>query len=294
MTQRAQPGYHSVRNLGLGALAALLILGASGRSLAAEDPQQKPPETAAPAPPQGPIERDKILKDPYVYGVIASFKVRPDYAQLKPAQLQGAVAEIQKVIERHKDRVLVDAYLTRGLQATTDFFFRVNAYELIYAQDFLRDFHKTQLGKHTDVVHTFVGVTKPLIYITSDKSPQLNTGLTATKYQGPAPRYAIVIPTRKSADWWNTPPDQRRKEMEVHTEPTLGFLKNVRRKLYHSTGLDDADFITYFETDDLVAFHKLNLFLVSVPENRFNVRLGNPTILGTIHPIDEVVKALAD
>lgn len=273
---------------------ALLVVGASGRSSAAEDPQQRPPDPAVPAPPQGPIERDRILKDPYVYGVIASFKVRPDYAQLKPAQLQGAVAEVQKVVERHKDRVLVDAYLTRGLQASTDFFLRLNAYELIYAQDFLRDFHKTLLGKHSDVVHTFVGVTKPLLYITPDKSPQLNTGLTATKYQGPSPRYAIVIPTRKSADWWNMTPDQRRKEMEVHTEPTLGFLKNVRRKLYHSTGLDDADFITYFETDDLVAFHKLNLFLVSVPENRFNVRLGNPTILGTIHPVDEVVKALAD
>ena len=48
---------------------------------------------------------------------------------------------------------------------------------------------------------------------------------------------------------------QRLKEIRAHTAPTLQYLVNVKRKLYHSTGLSDTDFITYFETNDLGAFN---------------------------------------
>ncbi|MPM77892.1 Chlorite dismutase [bioreactor metagenome] len=89
-------------------------------------------------------------------------------------------------------------------------------------------------------------------------------------------------------------PEERLKEMEVHTTPTLAYLVNVKRKLYHSTGLDDTDFITYFETDDLTAFNNLMLSLAQVKENKFHVRWGSPTTLGTIHSPEDVIKALAE
>ncbi|TNC99269.1 MAG: hypothetical protein FD118_3840 [Rhodocyclaceae bacterium] len=41
------------------------------------------------------------------------------------------------------------------------------------------------------------------------------------------------------------PADQRLREMEAHTAPTLAYLVNVKRKLYHSTGIDDTDFIRW-------------------------------------------------
>ncbi|KAF0164725.1 MAG: hypothetical protein FD157_1889 [Rhodocyclaceae bacterium] len=90
------------------------------------------------------------------------------------------------------------------------------------------------------------------------------------------------------------PADQRLREMEAHTAPTLAYLVNVKRKLYHSTGIDDTDFITYFETNDLGAFNNLMISLASVPENKYHVRWGSPTVLGTIHSPEEVMKALAE
>jgi chlorite dismutase len=102
-----------------------------------------------------------------------------------------------------------------------------------------------------------------------------------------------MIPVKKSADWWNLSAEQRLKELEVHTAPTLPFLVNVKRKLYHSTGIDDTDFITYFETADLGAFNNLLIELAKVPENKYHVRWGSPTVLGTIHSVENVVKALS-
>ena len=240
------------------------------------------------------IERAKILVQPGVFGVFTMFKLRPEWSKVAPAQRMKAAAEVKQLIEKHKNNVLVDVYLTRGLETGSDFFFRVHAYDLAKAQTFMRQFRSTNIGRNADVSETLVGLTKPLNYITKDGSPGLNAGLSSATYTGPAPRYTVVIPVKKSAEWWNIPVDQRLHEMEAHTAPTLAYLVNVKRKLYHSTGIDDTDFITYFETNDLGAFNNLMISLASVPENKYHVRWGSPTVLGTIHSPEEVMKALAE
>ena len=240
------------------------------------------------------IERSTILKDAGVFGVFTMFKLRHEWGNVPSAKRKNAAAEVTKLIEKHKDDVLVDLYLTRGLETNSDFFMRVNAYDLAKAQTFMREFRSTTIGKNADVSETLVGVTKPLNYITKDKSPGLNAGLGSATYTGDAPRYVIVIPVKKNAEWWNLPAEQRLKEMEAHTAPTLPYLANIKRKLYHSTGLDDTDFITYFETNDLVAFNDLLIALASVPENKYHVRWGNPTTLGTILGTKNVIKALSE
>ena len=82
--------------------------------------------------------------------------------------------------------------------------------------------------------------------------------------------------------------------METHTLPTLAYLVNVKRRLYHSTGLDDIDFIAYFETNGLIAFNNLLISFASIPENKYHVRWGNPTTLGTILSPGNVIKALSE
>ena len=189
--------------------------------------------------------------------------------------------------------VICARLLTRGLTASSDYFFRIHAYDLVATQGLLNDFRKTILGKTSATTETLIGITQPLNYITPEKSTDMSRALTAAAYQGEAPRYAIVIPVKKNADWWNMPAEERLREIETHTLRALPFLVNVRRKLYHSTGLDDLDFITYFETNDLKAFHDLMVSLASIPENKFHVRWSNPTILGTIQSLDSLLVALS-
>lgn len=257
--------------------------------------------TAAPQPaaamsatsPGGPIDRSKILSAPGVFAAFSTYRVRSDYYRLAAAERKGAAEEVAAVLAKHKDKVIADVYLTRGFEAQSDYFIRVHSYDMAAAQSFLVDFRATRFGTYSEVTESLVGMTKPLNYITKDKSPSLSAGLTATTYNADAPRFAFMIPVKKSAEWWNQTDEQRLKDMELHTLPTLGNLVNVRRKLYHSTGLDDTDFITYFETNDLGAFNNLMLALAKVPENKFHVRWGSPTVMGTIQSFDSVVKTLS-
>ncbi len=280
---------------------ALTLTLAVGMGCAAAQGMAKPGDMkAAPmadmkAAPMAPMmaDRAKLLTSPGVFGNFSTYKVRADYYKLTAADRKMAAAEILKVIDKHKDKVIVDAYLTRGFKAQSDYFLRIHSMDPAATQSFLVDFRATRFGMHSDVTENLVGITKALNYITKDKSKDLNAGLSGATYSGDAPRFAIVIPVKKNAEWWNLTDEQRLKEMETHTMPTLPYLVNVKRKLYHSTGIDDTDFITYFETNDLGAFNNLLLSLASVPENKYHVRWGNPTILGTIQTVETVVKTLS-
>ena len=66
--------------------------------------------------------------------------------------------------------------------------------------------------------------------------------------------------------------------MKEHTDATVAYLKTVKRKLYHSSGLDDLDFITYFETAKLDDFNNLVTGLLKVKKNHNNERFGNPLL----------------
>lgn len=244
-------------------------------------------------PPMAMPDMTKILTAPGVFGNFSTYKVRPEYYKLSMAERKGAAAEVVAVVEKYKDKVKAEAYLTRGFEAQSDFFLRIHSYDMAATQAFLVDFRATRFGMNAEVTENLVGMTKDLNYITKDKSPNLNAGLTGATYSDATPRYAFVIPVKKNADWWNLTDEQRLKEMNTHTLPTLANLVNVKRKLYHSTGLDDTDFITYFETADLGAFNNLMLALAKVPENKYHVRWGSPTVLGTIQSFDSVVNTLS-
>ncbi len=80
--------------------------------------------------------------------------------------------------------------------------------------------------------------------------------------------------------------------MKEYTIPTVPYLKAVKRKLYHSTGLSDVDFLTIIETNNLVDFNDLVMALRMVREDTFNVQLGEPTIIGTLKNWNDIVDLL--
>lgn len=239
----------------------------------------------------GAVDKDKLAKDPGVYGTFVVFKVHDDWWRLDKAARMSAVAEFKSIFQKHADSVTADTYLLRGLTENADFFIRVHAMDMVSNQNFVVDLMGTALGKHLSNTYTFNGLTKPANYIPS-MPDDLKTALKTPPDAGPKP-YAIVVPIRKDAEWWITGQDGRNAMMKEHTDATVAYLKTVKRKLYHSSGLDDLDFITYFETAKLDDFNNLIIALEKVKENRHNKQFGSPTLLGTIRPLDDILEILA-
>jgi len=237
------------------------------------------------------LDREKLLKDPGVYGTFAVFKVDEDWWKLEKAARTSAVSEVKAVFQKHADHVITDTYLLRGLSERADFFVRVHATEMLNNQNFLVDVMGTSLGKHLHNTHTFNGLTKPLNYVPGFPE-DVKTALKTPPDPGAKP-YVIVVPVRKDAEWWAMSQDARGAMMKEHTDATIAYLKTVKRKLYHASGLDDLDFITYFETAKLDDFNNLIIGLERVKENKHNKQFGSPTLLGTIRPLDEIMEILS-
>jgi chlorite dismutase len=64
---------------------------------------------------------------------------------------------------------------------------------------------------------------------------------------------AVLIPIRKSAEWWAMAHDQRAAHFHgQHTPIGAPYVETIFRKLYHSRYYEDSpyDFLTYFEFPD--------------------------------------------
>ncbi len=241
--------------------------------------------------PHAAVDRERLLKDPGVYGTFAVFKMDEEWWKLDKAARRMAAGEAKEVFLKHGERAAIDTYLLRGLVERADFFVRLHSTELLNNQNFLVDLMGTTLGKYLQNTSTFNGLTKKASYVPSFPE-ELKNALKTEADLGPKP-YAIVVPIRKDAEWWITGQDGRNEMMKEHAEAAVAYLKTVPRKLYHSSGLDDLDFITYFETAKLDDFNNLIIALERVKENRHNKQFGGPTLLGTIRPLDEILEILS-
>ncbi len=236
------------------------------------------------------MDHDKLLKDPGVYATFAVFKMGEHWWQMDHEARVKAASEMKKVFEKHADKLIVDTHLLRGLSERADVLVRIHSKEMVHNQNFLLDLMGTTMGMDMKNTDTFNGITKTLNYVPSFPE-ELKGELKTPPPQGSP--YVIVVPIRKDAEWWISGQDTRTGLMKEHTDATVAYLKTVKRKLYHSSGLDDWDFITYFETSKLDDFNNLVTGLLKVKENRHNKRFGDPLLLGTIRPLDEILDILS-
>lgn len=235
-------------------------------------------------------DREKLLKEAGIYATFAVLKASEQWWHVEPHTRALATADVKKLLEQYGDKLTADVYLLRGLSEQADILIRVHSKEMVHNQNFFIDLMATRFGKHFSQVNTFNGITKALNYVPHFPD-ELKTELKTPPPQGST--YVVVVPIRKDAEWWTTSQDSRTGMMKEHTDATVAYLKTVKRKLYHSSGLDDWDFITYFETSKLDDFNNLVTGLLQVKENRHNRIFGSPLLLGTIRPLDEILEILA-
>ena len=115
------------------------------------------------------------------------------------------------------------------------------------------------LSPSNSPVIQFHGVTQNLHYTNDAQRQELNRR-SRSELEPSDHTTAVLIPIRKSEEWWKLAQDQRQAYFqktnthEGHTAIGLKYVDRVFRKLYHSRYLNaalDYDFLTYFEFEDI-------------------------------------------
>jgi hypothetical protein len=104
----------------------------------------------------------------------------------------------------------------------------------------------------------FYGVTQHLHY-TSDAQRRELDQRSISELEPSDHTTAVLIPIRKSEEWWKLSQDQRQAYFQTdthqgHTAIGLMYVEQIFRKLYHSRYLGVVlgyDFLTYFEFEDV-------------------------------------------
>ena len=81
-------------------------------------------------------------------------------------------------------------------------------------------------------------------------------------FDGERQRYLIVYPFTKSTEWYLTSREVRQGSMNEHMRVGHTY-PQVRQLLANSFGLDDQDFLVAYETDDLPAFCRASIAVLT-------------------------------
>jgi chlorite dismutase len=142
-----------------------------------------------------------------IFGTFALFERNKDWENMSLEERQKGGQEAKALLESFKNQVTVDGYWTYGLTTESHFMLRLHSPELQANQQLLTQLQGTGLGRHVDLKYTVSGVIKGLNY--APDFPDLLEKLKAAKYEGEPPTYAIMIPIRKNAEWWNLSKEDR-------------------------------------------------------------------------------------
>jgi len=110
-------------------------------------------------------DREKLLSDPGVYGTFAAFRIDPEWGRLEQSLRISQLTAMRGVVEQHREKLAIDAYLLRGLSDHADFLLRVHGTELKDPQQFLVDLQNSAFGRYLTSVVLFNGVTKKPNYV---------------------------------------------------------------------------------------------------------------------------------
>jgi chlorite dismutase len=180
--------------------------------------------------------------------------------------------------------VITHTYATIGVEAEIDVMLWRLAASLDALQDAAAGALRAGMGRWMTPVHSLLGIIQPSQYV---KKP---TPQEQSLFSGERSRYLVVYPFTKQTTWYLMSRDARQGVMNEHIR--LGHqYPQVRQLLANSFGIDDADFMVAYETDDLPGFSELVRELRGTESRRSTVR-DTPILTGVHRPLAEITRLL--
>jgi len=220
------------------------------------------------------------------YVRFAFYKVGVEWLRLGAQARKDASAEVENVVNRYAEGMMIRPYSTVGLRADTDLCFWTASHELGSIQDFAGDFAATELGKLSQNTHSFLSMTKRSIYLDDHRHP----GQERLHIRPSKAKYVFVYPFVKTRQWYLLPKEERQRVMDEHIAVGHRY-PGVKINTTYSFGLDDQDFVVAFETDEPSDFLDLVMELRETEGSVYTVR-DTPIFTCVGKPLSAVIADL--
>ncbi len=214
----------------------------------------------------------------------AFHKCRPEWRLLPDGKKEEGVAEFLDAVEGFKDAIMMETYSTLGLRADTDFLIWKVCPELLPIQEMSAALNRTALGRHLDLSHSLLALTRKSIYT---RAEPLEPGFKVDPGEG---TYLFVYPFVKTRAWYALPAADRQRMMAEHIRVGHEF-PDVQLHTAYSFGLDDQEFVVSFSTDHPKRFQTLVMKLRETEASHYTLR-DTPIFTCVKRPLGEILKSL--
>jgi len=176
-----------------------------------------------------------------IYALYPVFTARDGFRDLSADGLADVAQEVENLFKSHEGRIEVrGTYSTVGFRADADLMLWLIGRTPEDLQAFLAAFRRTQAGRMTDLVFSFMGVVKPAEF-TADHSPAF--------VRGESPKtFACVYPFVRTPEWYLLPREERGALLAEHGVIGREF-PEVLANTTSAFGLGDWEWILAFEAD---------------------------------------------
>jgi len=224
------------------------------------------------------------LNDELLYTSYCVFRSRTDDARLDEGSREGAVAEVEALLEEllAKDVYTRGTYSVSGYRADADLLVWWTCPDPDGLQSAYTRFRQTRLGRSMDPVWSVVGLHRPAEFNKSH--------IPAFVKREDPKRYVCVYPFVRSLDWYLLPPDERRDMLSEHGKMAREF-PDVRSNTVACFALNDYEWLLAFEADELHRIVDLMRHLRGA-EARRHTREELPFYTGVRRPVAEIVADL--
>jgi chlorite dismutase len=207
----------------------------------------------------------------------------PAWRRLSRDERCESAKELAAAVTAESD-VTTFSYSMVGLQPGADLLLWSLAPSLDALEERSASVLRSGMGRWMQVRESFLGIIQPSQYV---KRP---TPQEQSLFSGERSRYLVVYPFTKSTDWYLLGKEARQGIMNEHMRVGHDF-PEVRQLLANSFGVDDADFLVAYETDNLPKFGELVRALRGTDSRRSTVR-DTPILTGIHRPIAEITALL--
>lgn len=214
------------------------------------------------------------------------YKVDQSWRHLPPEERALHKKELLDVITQDHG-VSVHPYSTVGLREDADICFWEVADGPEPIQDLQARINGTGLGRHLEVTHSYLAMTRASMYTKEHKHAGQESEMPAGPQGG---SYLFVYPMDKKREWYRVPFEDRRRIMGEHFRIGHKY-PNVKIHTGYSFGIDDQEFVVAFEGESFGEFLDLVMELRESESSSYTLK-DVPIFSCRSMPLDQILNQL--
>ena len=215
------------------------------------------------------------------------FRVAPEWRRQPAEQRRKQAADMEAVVNRHKQHLMVNTYSLIGMKADVDFLIWRVGPDLESVQAMSTDASASSMGGYLSTPYSFLSMTKRSTYVDKFDPTHQDRRLFITPAQS---KYLFVYPFVKTRAWYRLPMAERQRMMDEHIRIGMKY-PSVRLHTTYSFGLDDQEFVVAFETDKAEDFLDLVQELRESEGSVFTLR-DTPIFTCVLKPFGQILREL--